>query len=139
MAVPLRPLSRGSRMSQGNPNPYQPSENRPDEPVRMRGVVFNPASPLASRIAQNMTRREKRAAGIRMGVFGAWLGISFAVPFSQLLALINSGGFFGLTTSVCGVLMAAFALSIPFALRNQSVFLCSTQWARQQGIQPKDL
>jgi hypothetical protein len=105
----------------------------------MRGVVFNPASPLASRIVQNMTRRERRAAGLKGCLYGAWIGISFAVPFSQLLAQIHKGQFFGLTSAICGVLMAAYALSVPFTLRNQSIFLCQTQWARQQGIQPKDL
>lgn len=126
-------------MSKDNSNPYQAFEHRSEGSGRMRGVVFNPASPVANRIAQNMTRREKRQAGIRMGIFGGWIGISFAVPFAQLLALINKAAFFGLTTAVCGLLMAGCALSIPLALRNQSVFLCKTQWARQQGIQPKDL
>lgn len=126
-------------MSQDSPNPYSASGDRPETPSRMRGKVFNPTSRVASRIAQNMTRRERRTVGLRMGLFGAWIGISFAVPFSQLLAQIHKGQFFGLTSAICGVLIACFALSVPFMLRMQSVFLCQTQWARQQGIQPKDL
>ncbi|MFM7038630.1 MAG: hypothetical protein ACKO2L_13010 [Planctomycetaceae bacterium] len=126
-------------MSQDSHNPYSSSGNSPETAPRMRGKVFNPASPVANRIAQNMTRRERRAVGLRMGLFGAWIGISFAVPFSQLLAQIHKGQFFGLTSAICGLLMAAFALSVPFLMRKQSVYLCQTQWARQQGIQPKDL
>lgn len=126
-------------MSQHIPNPYRPSANPPEEPRRIRGVVYNPASPVASRIAQNMTRREKRLAGMRMTMFGAWIGVTFAVPFSQLLAQIHKGPFWGFTTGICGLLIAAFAASVPFMLRSQSLFLCSTQWARQQGIQPQDL
>lgn len=126
-------------MSKETTNPYVASATSPEQPPRMRGVVYNPASPVAGRIAQNMTRREKRAGGIRSGIFGAWTGISFAVPLAQLLAQINTGGFFGLTSAVCGLMIASFFLSVPLALRNHSLFLCRTQWARQQGIQPKDL
>lgn len=126
-------------MSKETTNPYVASATKPEHPPRMRGVVYNPASPVVHRIAQNLTRREKRAMGVRMGIFGCWMGITLAVPFSQLLALIHKGQFIGTVSGICGLLIACFFASVPFALRNNSLFLCRTQWARQQGIQPKDL
>ncbi|MEY2727639.1 MAG: hypothetical protein RLZZ458_3506 [Planctomycetota bacterium] len=125
-------------MSQPPVNPYQSPSQDEDAPS-VRGVVYNPASPVASRIAQNMTRREKRAAGVRFGAFGAWMGVSFAVPFSQTLAQIHRGQVVSLTSAICGVLMLLFLASIPLLLRRQSIFLCSTQYARRQGIRPEDL
>jgi hypothetical protein len=125
-------------MSQPPVNPYQPPPDDSRSPS-MKGVVYNPASPVVSRITQNMTRREKRAAGVRSGTFGAWMGISFAVPFSQALSQIHRGQVVSLTSAVCGVLMVLFFASIPTLLRRQSIFLCSTQYARQNGIKPEDL
>jgi hypothetical protein len=126
-------------MSKEKINPYLASSTTPEQPSRMRGVVYNPASPVAGRIAQNMTRREKRAVGVRMGIFGGWMGLTLAVPFAQLLALIHKGQFVGTISGICGLLIACFFASVPFALRNHSLFLCNAQWARQQGIEPKDL
>lgn len=105
----------------------------------MRGVVFNPASPVVARINQNMTRREKRAVGVRFGAFGVWMGVSFAVPFSQALSQIHRGPAVSLTSGICGVLMVLFFASIPVLMRRHSIFLCNTQFARQNGIKPQDL
>ncbi|MEY3456846.1 MAG: hypothetical protein RL215_3 [Planctomycetota bacterium] len=125
-------------MSENRENPYRsPPPDGSDVPLR--GVVFNPASPVAARISQNMTRREKRASGVRFGLFGAWLGMSCAVPLSQALAQIHRGQLFGLTTAVCAILIISFLFSVPILLRRYSIFLCSTKYARQQGIRPQDL
>jgi hypothetical protein len=125
-------------MSENRENPYRISS--PESPqTPLRGVVFNPASAVAARISQHMSRREKRAAGVRFALFGAWLGLSCAVPTSQVLALIHRGQLRSITMFVCAFLIASFLFSVPILLRRYSVFLCSTKYARQQGIRPEDL
>ena len=93
-------------------------------------------SPRVRETAAHMSADEKRDATRRAIFFGLWNAATFFVPvfllmFSTLPAPMNG--------IYAGAVLALGLSFYPLLRRMQREFLCSTAWAREQGIRPEDL
>ena len=94
-------------------------------------TVFQP--PLVRDIFEHMTATEKRVLfgrGLPVGMVFLGLGVSNA----QLLDAPNPARWLW-----AGISFAAICALMPIWIRVRRQFLCSTSWARQQGITPEKI
>jgi hypothetical protein len=100
-------------------------------------------SASVKQICDHMTDSERLTAMQRGGLYGVWVAGTFAIPVGVLAGL----GWLQIPASVDTIIGIAIAITlivihiccIPAWLRAQRRFLSSTQWAREQGLQPADL
>lgn len=91
-------------------------------------------SPQTQEICVNMTPQEKNETARRGAWYGVWCALTLAIPLSQFFAVHPY-----LPVYVALILMAVHLACIPIWQNWQRRFLCATQWAKQQGIQPDTL
>jgi tRNA A-37 threonylcarbamoyl transferase component Bud32 len=98
----------------------------------MPGWMWSPMqSPLVREVCANMTDLEKREAMKRSILFGIWNAATFFVPvFFWMLLPAPLGWILALCVLITGLCF------YPLLRRMGFEFLCSTQWARTQGITP---
>jgi len=91
-------------------------------------------TPLVREICGHLTEREKEDLLKRTLLFGFWNAGTFFAPFFSVMFLPSPlGWIFGIAAFVIGLSFH------PMWNRMQREFLCSTEWARQQGIKPDQL
>jgi hypothetical protein len=91
-------------------------------------------SPRAQEVLTHMTGREQSRVLRTAALWGLWGGATFALPVSFALVERSAGWII-----IACVLSSIFLVSVVPFLRWQRRFLCSTTWARRQGITPRDL
>lgn len=91
-------------------------------------------SPEAREICAHMTSAEKSAVAIRGGCYGVWCAATFACPICLAVSTRSP-----LLLGIAALLVLTHLLCIPLWLKMQRQFLCSTTWAREQGITPDRL
>lgn len=91
-------------------------------------------SPVVRDICAHMTDAGKSEASRRGGRYGCWVAATFAVPLA--FAMVERSLLFVIITVV---LVAIHVGCIPVWQRMQRRFLCSTTWAREQGVTPDRL
>ena len=85
--------------------------------------------PLMRELCSHMTKAERRESFMRSMLFGLWnAGTWFAPLFACMFLPSPLGWIFGFCALMIGLSF------YPFIQRLMTDFLCSTQWARQQGI-----
>lgn len=96
-------------------------------------------SPKEREICAHMTDGERLDAVLPGLLYGLWVFVTFGVP----VGLVVSPGFLGLSRGLAVVCAAPVLLlhiaCIPVWQRMQRKLLCSTAWAKQQGITPERL
>lgn len=86
-----------------------------------------------------MTATEKSVATRRGLLYGVWCAVTVALP-SQFVTLgLVTGKLNSLIAIACGLLVIAHVVCLPKWLRRQRQFLCNTQWARENQIEPEQL
>ena len=85
-------------------------------------------------ISIHMTLAEKSAAAWQGALYGIWVAISVAIPVGVTVAHLSWA-----TVFLAVLLAAVHILCIPIWQRKQKEFLCSTDWARSQGLTPERL
>ena len=85
-------------------------------------------------ICAHMTQSERSAAVKRAALYGVWVVISLALP--TVLAIRHPSW---LALCIATPLVAIHILCIPLWQRKQREFLCSTEWAKSQGLEPHDV
>ncbi|MCE9613831.1 MAG: protein kinase [Lentisphaerae bacterium] len=123
--MPLDPLPDSARPRDGAVPPAAPLDWRLWSP-------FQP--PLVREIRAHMTEAEKRQALLHSALFGVW------VPFFVFSCILLPR----LLPTPVGSALAPFVplagmLPLPFLIKLQLKFLCSTAWAREQGIRPEQI
>ncbi len=107
----------------------------------MSWITWSPMqSPETAEICAHLTPSEESRLMTRSGAYGLWCGVSFAFPITWLG--MSLAGLFPSSPSRIGVaiaLIVAHVVFIPKWQRNQKKYLCSTQWAREQGYTPEKL
>ena len=78
------------------------------------------------------------------GIYGAWGAITGGIPIGLLTGFFNDlilimGFPNDLTRVIAAILVTVHVICVPFCFRWQKKFLCSSQWARQQGFHPEHL
>jgi hypothetical protein len=81
-----------------------------------------------------MKMAEKWAAAMRGALYGMWVAVSVAIPLGVVIAHPS-----WVTLCLTATLVVAHILCIPVWQRKQREFLCSTDWARSQGLTPERL
>ncbi len=126
------------RSGNGAPGGFQGSETPAarggEGPDATLWAPFQP--PKVREIVAHMSADERRDATRRAVFFGLWNAGTFFVPLFLLW-------FSSLPASMNGIYAgAALALGLsfhPLLRRMEREFLCSTAWAREQGIRPDEL
>ena len=117
---------------------YALHSSRPREPPRSMSanwLTWSPfQSPEVDEICAHMTAAEQREAARRGGLYGMWVAATSL--------LIPLGCAFGFGSHILGGASAAGLIilhiaCIPVWQKMQMRFLCSTAWAREQGIRPE--
>ena len=87
-------------------------------------------------ICQHITPQEKQTSAVHGAVAGVMIAIFFVAPL--VFFVVWGRGVFGAILAI-----AIFAYVWRFGVRRlhrqQKEFLCSTEWARQQGYDPDSL
>ena len=91
-------------------------------------------SPEAGQVCAHLTREERRHLSVLQLLYGVWL-IATAFGLPALTRTMRSPDKWIVTTLWVGL----FLVSLPMIYRTMRHFLCSTQWARQQGLTPPRL
>jgi hypothetical protein len=99
-------------------------------------VTWSPfQSPEVQEICAHLTDAERNTLASRGALTGVWM---FVVPFLAMFAAIQSGKP-GFITLLLGGLAVFYVAFVVIAQRRNRTFLCSTNWARKQGITPDKL
>lgn len=85
-------------------------------------------------ICAHMTPQEKSETARRGAWYGVWCALTLAIPLSQILV---AHPYFPVYMAL--ILMIIHLACIPIWQSWQRRFLCATQWAKQQEIQPNAL
>jgi hypothetical protein len=113
----------------------------------MSGWTWSPfQSSQVKEICAHLTPEEFDACARRAMLYGVWVSLTFAGPLSLLsitffsrarahLIPLGTGGL--IIWAICISLVLLHCASIPFWLRGQRRFLCSTQWARTHDLRPE--
>ena len=99
-------------------------------------------SDSVKQICDHMTDSERFTAMRRGGQYGVWVLGTFAIPVGAVvfaLGGLQSPALVGSIIAIAIALILVHICCIPAWLRAQRRFLCSTQWAREQGLRPTDL
>ena len=91
-------------------------------------------SPEVREICTHMTDAERKQIIKRSGIYGLWCAATAAIPISNAVTYPSR-----FTFIAAAVLCTVHIICIPVWLRWQRRFLCSTQWAREQGFRPDAL
>lgn len=119
-------------------NPYEPPQSESVETSDWK--TWSPFQPkIVRKVCANMTDAEKSTV-TRHGIFyGVWTCASFALPVQLMAMGLLAGNLNRAVSIVGGLLIVAHIVCIPIWQRRQRKFLCSTKWARDNGIQPENL
>jgi hypothetical protein len=93
-------------------------------------------------ICDHMTDSERFTAIRRSEHYGAWVAVTFALPLSAVvfaLGWLQSPAIMGAIIGIAITLILVHICCVPAWLRAQRRFLCSTQWAREQGLRSAHL
>lgn len=96
-------------------------------------------SPKEQEICAHMTAAEKIDAMWRGMLYGLWCAGTVAIPIGLAAGLVIKGDSPGLAIFSAAALVLLHIACIPAWRRRQRRFLCSTAWAKQQGIAPEQL
>jgi hypothetical protein len=99
-------------------------------------------SVAVKQICDHMTDFERSTAMGRSGRYGVWVAATVALPFSAVvfaLGGLQSRAVIGTVVGIAIALVVVHICCIPAWLSAQRRFLCSTQWARQQGLRAAQL
>lgn len=86
-----------------------------------------------------MTAEEKATLARHGSIHGLWVAASFALPISFISRGFATGYISPTLVTISALLIVAHIVSTPILQRRQRQFLCSTNWARERGIQPESL
>src|SRR4051795_7029179 len=88
-----------------------------------------------------MTESERFTAMRRGGQYGVWVAGTCAIPVAVVGAFggLQSPTIMGIISAIALTLIVVHICCIPAWLSAQRRFLCSTQWAREQGLRPENL
>src|SRR5436190_24357270 len=95
-------------------------------------------SPEVREICSHMTMIEWARASRRSGLYGIWVGVTFAIPLSALpfFAIIEKSW---AIIVIAAVLLAVHIACLPIWQKRTKRFLYSTAWAREQGLTSEGL
>jgi len=98
-------------------------------------------SKSAKEIVDHLRPEEHEKLSAFAGIYGVWSAITGGLPIVFLLSdfTLVMGFPNDLTRVLAAILVTVHAICIPFCFRWQKKFLCSTEWARQQGFRPEHL
>lgn len=91
-------------------------------------------SPELREICRHLTDAEESRIVIRSGLYGIWIAATFACPIVYLIR-----GRDPWYLSLAAGLVLAHIACLPLWFKMQRRYLCSTEWARQQGFTPEKL
>ena len=91
-------------------------------------------SRLVREICAHMTEAERREVPIRGALSAAWTTATFFGPFFGIMFMSKPVGWL-----VAALVLIVGLVGIPIMRRMLQEHLCSTGWARQQGITPEQL
>lgn len=91
-------------------------------------------SPQTREILAHMTESEKSRAAWRGAFYGVWCAGTVALPLSYVFLGQEPWVTYG-----AAELVVIHLVCIPIWTKMQRRFLCSTAWARAQGIRPERL
>jgi serine/threonine protein kinase len=86
------------------------------------------ASPEAREIASHLTKAEQGEAALYGLLWGVWIVVATFGSMFLIQSLTAPGNWI-----VASVIWILFVASLPVALRMQRRFLCSTEWAKENG------
>jgi tRNA A-37 threonylcarbamoyl transferase component Bud32 len=90
----------------------------------------------AQEIAGNLNGAERRESGIRDTMFALWNAATWFLPVFLVFHLMPGQP---LGYVLAGLTLFIGVIALPVWRRMQVDFLCSTEWAREQGITPRSL
>ena len=99
-------------------------------------------SAVVKQICDRMTDSERFTAMRRTARYGVWVAGTFALPVSAVVVAVfglHSPTIIGTIIGIAMALILVHICCIPTWLSAQRRFLCSTQWAHEQGLRPEDL
>ena len=97
-------------------------------------------SETVKEICRHLTPAERWAAAFRAGSYGVWVGFTFSLPVVVLVGSFMASPFRSMPLYLGAAALIALHLAcLPRWLGMQRRFLCSTHWAREQGIMPESL
>jgi hypothetical protein len=88
-------------------------------------------------ICSHMTRREKKQAINMASTYGSIMGI--AIPFVAISGFVLFMTYPLLCIPFGIACIAFFVAATRYIKRYQREFLCSTEWAREQGYRPESI
>jgi len=91
-------------------------------------------SQAVKEICANMSPSEKSTGARHGALYGLWVVVTLAVP---IVAAIRFRNIIATVVAVC--LIVIHLACIPAWQRYQKRFLCSTQWARENGYTPESV
>lgn len=116
-------------------NPYEPPQSDLVETSDWK--TWSPfQSKIVRKICANMTDDEKSTAARHGMLYGLWCGVSFALPIQFIALAYFAGKLTRLIGALGGLVIVTHLFCIPIWQRRQRQFLCNTEWARDNGIQP---
>jgi hypothetical protein len=115
--------------------------------VRRKKLMAGLHSSQVKEISDHLAPSEHKALMHRGALYGMWVAFTAGVPggtltttfFSRYYLLHYSPGDLALIRAVCILPIVIYCVSIPFWLRAQRRFYCSTEWARSHNLQPARL
>jgi tRNA A-37 threonylcarbamoyl transferase component Bud32 len=99
-----------------------------------RIIWFPLQSRLVREICGHMTGAEKREAMIRGALFGIWNSATWFGPFFAVQFMSKPVGWM-----IAPIILVVGLAGFPIWHRMEREFLCTTVWARQQGLTPDQL
>ena len=103
--------------------------------MKQKNKTWSPfQSQEVKEICEHMLESELQQAIKRSRIYGIWCAFTFAGPMAFMIIHGNK-----VLLAVGLVLIGLHLICFPFWLKSQRRFLCSTQWAKNEGFKPDKL
>ena len=120
----------------GDPKKSEVGSRKPESESPRDWRIWSPfQSPEVREICAHLTEAERNVLMRRGGQFGIWINV---IPVLVMMAGIQFHNK-GIMLALAGVLILFYAASIFAVQWLNRRFLCSTDWARREGIKPESL
>jgi len=93
------------------------------------------STPLVREIHAHMTDAEKSKMEWFALRYGLWVGGTFAIPLTNLILHHENP----LVVVISAILVTTFIICLPYWLKTKKQMLCSTTWAKEQGVTPDQI
>lgn len=91
-------------------------------------------SPVVRQICAKMTNAERAKAVSLVCIYSIWVTLTFVLPIVNVLTYQSF-----LSMVIAIVLITIYIVGIPYWMKRQKKFLCSTEWSREQGLTPEQI